>query len=204
VKTEPVIVDGSAEGGTSHGMDGSAEGGTSQESDGMPPADPFAPELLVVRLRGYDREAELHYFDQQAAGVLAPLRETLPTDGDFPAALVEVFRLFRVAVGHARTADDLPELLGLARDKVRNSKEFRLARIPFSFDDDEVVTRARRVLASDPRPKIFTAAEERHRFRVRLFVIALAVALGMLLNRCQRLARPSPGSPGPAGAQTTK
>ncbi len=201
MKTEPVI---------------SAEGGTSQDGDGTPPADPFAPELLVVRLRGYDREAELHYFDQQAAGVLAALRETLPTDGDFPAALVEVFRLFRVAVGHARTADDLPELLGLARDKVRNSKEFRLARIPFSFDsvrrpafggsvdDDEVVTRARRVLASDPRPKIFTAAEERHRFRVRLFVIALAVALGMLLNRCQRLARPSPGSPGPAAAQTTK
>lgn len=203
MKTEPVIVEGSQ-------VEVSADG------DGTPPADPFAPELLVVRLRGYDREAELHYFDQQAAGVLAALRETLPTDGDFPAALVEVFRLFRVAVGHARTADDLPELLGLARDKVRNSKEFRLARIPFavdsvrrpafggSVDDDEVVTLARRVLASDPRPKIFTAAEERHRFRVRLFVIALAVALGMLLNRCQRLARPSPGSPGPAAAQTTK
>jgi hypothetical protein len=212
VKTEPVIVDGSAEGGRSPGIEGSAEGGTSHQvdgsadGDGMPPADPFAPELLVVRLRGYDREAELHYFDQQAAGVLAPLRETLPTDGDFPAALVEVFRLFRVAVGHARTADDLPELLGLARDKVRNSKEFRQARIPFAFDDGEVVTRARRVLASDPRPKVFTAAEERQRFRVRLFVVALAVALGMLLNRCQRLARPSgsPGSPGSAAAQTTK
>jgi len=192
VETEPVIVDGSAGGGTSPHVDGSAGGGT--------PADLFAPELLVVRLRGYDREAELHYFDREAASVLAALRGTLPTDGDFPAALVEVFRLFRVAVGHARTADDLPELLGLARDKIANSKEFRRARIPFAFDNDQVITRARSVLASDPRPKVFTAAEERQRFRVRLFVVALAVALGMLLNRCQRLARPS----GSGSAQTTK
>ena len=79
VETEPVIVDGSAGGGTSPHVDGSAGGGT--------PADLFAPALLVVRLRGYDREAELHYFDREAASVLAALRGTLPTDGDFPAAL---------------------------------------------------------------------------------------------------------------------
>ena len=67
-----------------------------------------------------------------------------------------------------------------ARDRTRAAR---------SRAEVDLLAGVRAVLAHDPRPRVFTAAAERARFRARMLFLLLVAALGLVAHRAIKARR---------------